>query len=333
MRQGSLSYLITIAGLAAGTWLTMPAASAQTPKPGARNTWTPPKTLDGVPDLQGVWTNQTSQPLERPLALGAKEYYTPEEMAERAKEVGSAKRTSRFGDSEGTHYDTAQWGLDRGHARIAISSRTSIIIGPAGRLPAILPEAKKQQADREAASSGEHEFDGPETRALSERCIVWPDEGPPMLPQGYNANLLIVQGPGYVAIEQEMIHDVRIIPTDHSPHLPADIRSYLGDSRGHWEGNTLVVDTTNFKAPIVFRGFEAGQELHVVERFQRISDDTISYQFTVSDPSTWEKSWSGELPITRTNNQVFEYACQEGNYGMANTLRGARTKEAEANKK
>jgi len=151
-----------------------------------------------------------------------------------------------------------------------------------------------------------------------------------MLPQGYNANLLIVQGPGYVAIEQEMIHDVRIIPTDQRPHLPANIRSYLGDSRGHWEGNTLVVDTTNFKGPVTFREFEAGQELHVVERFSRTSDDTISYQFTVSDPSTWEKSWSGELPITKVDGQVFEYACQEGNYGMANILSGARATEAEA---
>jgi hypothetical protein len=327
MRQRSLSYFI---GLAAVIWLMLLPAAAQTPKPGARELWTPPKTPDGAPDLQGVWTNQTSQPLERPPALGAKEFYTPEEMAERAKEVGHPKRTSRFGESGGAHYDTTQWGLDRHYASFGLGNRTSTITGHEGRLPPMLPEAKKLQADREAANSGEHEFDGPENRALSERCIVWPDEGPPMLPQGYNANLMIVQGPGYVAIEQEMIHDVRIIPTDRSPHLPASIRSYLGDSRGHWEGNTLVVDTTNFKAPIVFRGFEADQELHVVERFTRISDDIISYQFTVSDPSTWEKPWSGELPITKTDAQVFEYACQEGNYGMADILRGARAKEAEA---
>jgi hypothetical protein len=279
--------------------------------------------------LQGVWTNQTTQPLERPRALGAKEFYTPEEFAEHEKAAGSTKRTSRFGES-GPHYDSAQFGVDRSHAKIGISYRTSIIIGADGRLPQMLPEAQKRLADHQAAANGPKQFDGPENRALSERCIVWPSEGPPMLPQGYNANLQIVQGPGYVAIDQEMIHDVRVIPTDVHPHLPANIRSYLGDSRGHWEGDTLVVDTTNFKSPIMFREFEAGDAMHVVERFTRTSDDTILYQFTVSDPSTWEKAWSGELPITKIDGQVFEYACQEANYGMANTLSGARATEAEA---
>jgi hypothetical protein len=267
--------------------------------------------------------------LERPLALGSKEFYTPEELAEIQKPAGTVKRTSRFGESD-AHYDSSQFGVDRAHAKTGISLRTSIIVGPEGRLPALLPEAKKRRAARLAAATGPHQWDGPENRELSERCIIWPGEGPPMLPQGYNANLQIVQGPGYVAIEQEMIHDVRIIPTDPRPHLPASIKSYLGDSRGHWEGNTLVVDTTNFNGREVFREFDAGEALHVVERFTRTSDDTILYQFTVTDPSTWEKPWSGELPITKVDGQVFEYACQEGNYGMANILSGARATESKA---
>jgi hypothetical protein len=331
MRQQSLSSCVALGLLFFVIWLMATPVSAQKPVGAARagrNTWTPPKTPDGVPDLQGVWTNQTTQSLERPQALGAKEFYTPEEIAEDVKNTGRTKRTSRFGESD-AHYDSAQFGVDRAHAKTGISNRTSIIIGPEGQLPPLLPEAKKLQAQR----SGEHEFDGPENRALSERCILWPGEGPPMLPQGYNANLQIVQGPGYVAIEQEMIHDVRVIPTVSRPHVPANIRSYLGDSRGHWEGNTLVVDTTNFKGPVPFRDFEASQDLHVVERFTRTSDDTILYQFTVTDPSTWEKSWSGELPITKIEGQLFEYACQEGNYGMANILSGARATEAAATAK
>jgi hypothetical protein len=328
MSQRWLGFFVALSSV---MWPAIP-VSAQTSAavaPATRSSWTPAKTPDGVPDLQGVWTNQTNQPLERPRALGRKEFYTTEEMAERAKDTGPAKRTSRFGESE-VHYDSAQFGVDRAHAKMGLSNRTSIIIGPEGRLPPLLPEAKKLLTQRNAARSVEHEFDGPESRTLSERCIIWPGEGPPMLPQGYNSNLQIVQGPGYIAIEQEMIHDVRVIPTVSRPHVPANIRSYLGDSRGHWEGNTLVVDTTNFKGPVTFRDFEASQDLHVVERFTRTSEDTITYRFTVTDPSTWEESWSGELPITRIEGQVYEYACQEGNYGILNILSGARAADAEA---
>ena len=149
-----------------------------------------------------------------------------------------------------------------------------------------------------------------------------------MMPAGYNANLEIVQGPGYVAIMQEMIHDVRIIPTDGSPHLPSTIRQWMGDSRGHWEGDTLVVDTTNFTDRTAFRGSSAN--LHVVERFRRVDADTVLYQFTVDDPSTWAHSWSAEIPMMKIQGPVFEYACHEGNYGMANNLSGARADEKKA---
>ena len=191
-------------------------------------------------------------------------------------------------------------------------------------MPPLLPEAQKRQAARQAANRG-HEFDGPENRGLAERCILWGNEGPPMLPQGYNSNLQIVQGKGYVAITQEMIHDTRIIPTDGSPHVDPSVHLLFGDSRGHWEGNTLVVDTTNFTDVTALRG--SSEHLHVIEKFTRTDADTVLYQFTAEDPTTWAHSWSGEVPMTKIDGPIFEYACSEGNYGMRNNLSGARAAE------
>jgi hypothetical protein len=151
-----------------------------------------------------------------------------------------------------------------------------------------------------------------------------------MTAAGYNSNLQIVQGPGYVAILQEMIHDTRIIPTDGRAHISPAIRQLMGNSRGHWEGDTLVVETTNFTDRTNFRG--SSQNLKVVERFTRTADDAINYQFTVSDPSTWDKPWSAEIPMTKANGLIYEYACQEGNYGMRNNLSGQRSAEKEARK-
>jgi hypothetical protein len=199
-----------------------------------------------------------------------------------------------------------------------------LIVGAEGRVPALLPEAQQRVAERQARNKG-HEFDGPENRSLGERCILWPNEGPPMLPEGYNSNLQIVQGEGYVAIMQEMIHDVRVIATDGRPHLPSNIRLLMGDSRGHWEGNTLVVDTTNFTNRTAFRG--SSENLHVVERFTRTDPDTVLYQFTAEDLTTWAKPWSAEVPMTQIDSPIFEYACHEGNYGMPNNLSGARAEE------
>jgi hypothetical protein len=162
---------------------------------------------------------------------------------------------------------------------------------------------------------------------LEARCLARANVGPPLLPTRYNSNLQIVQGPGYVAIETEEIHDVRIIPLDGRPHLSKNIHQWMGDSVGHWEGNTLVIDTTNFTDLNPFRG---AQNLHVVERLTRADPETILYQFTVEDPGMWTKSWSGELPITKMTGQLYEYACHEANYGLENTLRGARVADAEA---
>jgi hypothetical protein len=285
------------------------------------------RTPDGQPDLQGVWSTASVIPLERPKDLGSKEFFTKEEAEAYEKKVLAQHEVSTPGTYGDVHYSMAQFGLERGQAQVASTIRTSIIVGPDGRVPPMLPEAQKRNAARAAANKG-HEFDGPENRGLAEQCILWGNEGPPIQPVGYNSNLQIVQGPGYVAILQEMIHDVRIIPTDGSPHLASNIRQWFGDSRGHWEGETLVVDTTNFTNRTAFRG--SSENLHVVERFKRQADDSILYQFTVEDPSTWEKSWSGEFPMTKIDGPIFEYACHEGNYGMRNNLSGARAEEKAA---
>jgi hypothetical protein len=334
-----MTYRIPVAASILATLIAavMPAAAQTQPvaaKPAATSkTWAPPKTAEGVPDLQGVWTNGTDTPLERPQNLGAKEFFTEEEAAQRDKAAKEAAaravggRDTEPGTVADVHYDLTQFGLARFQSKTNANRRTSLIVGPEGRVPTLLPDAQKRQAARLAANR-EHQFDGPENRPLGERCILWPHEGPPMMPAGYNSNLQIQQGPGYVAVMQEMIHDVRVIPTDGRPHLAKNVRQLMGDSRGHWEGNTLVVDTTNFTDRTAFRG--SSEKLHVVERFARTDDNTILYQFTVEDPSTWDKPWSAEIPMSRIDGQIYEYACQEANYGMRNNLSGARVTEKEA---
>ena len=291
--------------------------------------WTPPRTPDGQPDLQGVYTNASAIPMERPKDLGAKEFFTKEEAEAYAAKAKARQEVVAPGTYGDVHYNMSQFGLDRGQGEFPATLSTSLIVGPDGQVPPLLPAAKARMAARAAANKG-HEFDGPENRSLAERCILWPNEGPPMLPESYNSNVQIVQGPGYVAVMQEMIHDVRIIPTDGRPHLPPEVRQLMGDSRGRWEGNTLVVDTTNFTDRTAFRG--SSENLHVVERFTRTDADTVTYQFTVSDPSTWEKSWSGEVLMTKIDSPIFEYACTEGNYGMRNNLSGARAAEKNTQK-
>jgi hypothetical protein len=290
-----------------------------------------PRTADGVPDLQGVYSNSSAVPLERAANLGAKEFYTDQELKEQAARA-AAPRTAAPATQPGTtadvHYDTSQFGLTRYMTEAMVSKRTSVLSGPTGRVPAMIPAAVERQAAARAAVRG-HEFDGPENRGIAERCIYWGNEGPPMTPVGYNANVQFVQGPGYVAILQEMIHDVRVIPTDGRAHAPENVRQWFGDSVGHWEGDTLVVDTTNFNdQPPVGRG--ASRNLHVIEKFTKTGPETLMYQFTVSDPSTWEQSWSGEYPMGKIDGAIYEYACQEGNYGMANILSGARADDKKA---
>jgi hypothetical protein len=266
-----------------------------------------PRTPDGRPDLQGVWTNATFTPLERPVNLAGKAFFTEEEAA--------AYEQKRLDDEnhqpqDDIHYDNVIWMRER-LPKVLSNRRTSLVIDPPdGRIPQPTPEARQRAAARAEARKQADPSDV-KSRTLSERCLVWPHEGPPMLPTGYNSNLQIVQTPDYVMILQEMIHDVRVIPLDGRPHLPPGIRRWLGDSRGRWDGDTLVVETTNFTDRANFRG--SSESLHVVERFTRVGADTIRYQFTVEDSATWTTSWTGEINMRRFPDRIFEYACHEGN--------------------
>ena len=305
-------------------------ALGQAPSPapaGKLKAWTPPRTAFGQPDLQGTWSNASNTPFERPKELGAKEFYTQPEFTEASKNGFLGDR----GGPQEVHYDFGQYGMDAMQSKFAANLRTSMIVGPEGRVPAMLPEAAKRNAERAAKNKG-HELDGPENRGLTERCLLYGAlEGPPMLPAMYNNNMQIVQEPGYVAIFNEMYHDVRVIPLDGRAHLPKSIRQWRGDSTGRWEGNTLVVDTTNFTDQTAFRG--SSENLHVVERFTRTGAEAILYEFTVDDPSTWEKSWTAQLVMGPTAGQIYEFACHEGNYGLHNNLSGARAEEKRAAEK
>jgi hypothetical protein len=311
--------------------------TANTNAASTNKAWTPPRTADGHPDLQGTWTNNTETPLERPKGLGAKEFYTEAELADlkkkdqdrvvRNKEEG---RPTEPGTSEDVHYDYAQYGLDRGQAKLSWNMRTSLIVGETGTLPPTLPEARKRNADIAAKNRG-HELDGPENLNLATRCIIVPQESVPMLSGGYNNNLQIIQGEGVVAIMNEMNHSVRLVAMDGRPHPSAEIRQLKGDSIGHWDGNTLVVDTTNFTGRNPFHG--SGDKLHVVERFTRVDADTIMYRFTVEDPETWDQPWTAETAWSKVDGPIFEYACHEANYALPHELHGARVAEEEAAKK
>lgn len=286
-----------------------------------------PRTPDGHPDFEGIWTSASVVPLERPAELKGKEFYTEQEAAENAKRVLGISSWERLGVQAREHYNMSQYGLDLSQVKVASTLRTSLIVGPDGRVPPYTPEAQKRLKERAARNRG-HQFDGPESRPLQEQCLIYSTEGPPMLPSAYNSNLEIVQDAGHVAIVQEMIHSARVIPTDGSPHLAPGIRQWFGDSRGRWEGDTLVVDTINFTDKTSFHGSTAG--LHLVERFTRVDKDTIIYEFTADDPATWTHSWTAQIALARIEGPIFEFACHEGNLGIANTLSAARAAEKKA---
>jgi hypothetical protein len=291
----------------------------------AQKPWTVPRTPDGQPDLQGIWNNATLTPMERPAQYAGKATLTAQEAeAFEKEELGNVNADRRDGSSV-TDVNRAYNEFWRDRGKITPDRRTSLIIDPPdGRVPPLTPAAQKRAADLAAQSKG-HDFDGPENRSLAERCIAVPNAGPPMMPANYNANYQIVQARGYVALLSEQIHDVRMIPTDGRAHLPPDVRQLLGDARGHWDGNTLVVETTNFTERTSFRG--SGEHMHLTERFTRTGADTMTYEFTVDDPETFTKPWTARIPMTKAQGPLFEYACHEGNYGLAGSLAGARAQE------
>jgi len=295
----------------------------------ARKGWTPPRTPDGQPDLQGIWINATITPFERPASLGDKAFLTEAE-AEAIERQATTRREEDAPPRPGDVGSYNQFWFDSGD-RIVSTRRTSLVIDPPdGRVP-LRPEA---EAAREYNSA--HEGDSYEFMSVWDRCIT---RGAPagMFPAGYNNAYQIVQAPGYVAIHYEMIHDARIVPIDGRPHAPGNVRLWNGDPRGRWEGNTLVVDTTNYNnrgwiatqaAAGRIKGVPQTESLHVVERFRSIDANTIDYEATIDDPKMFTRPWTVSIPLHRDPAyRIYEYACHEGNRSVENVLRGARTLE------
>jgi hypothetical protein len=304
-------------------WLALLAAagvlSAQSTK------WTVPRTPDGQPDLQGVWTNATITPFERPAELAGKAFLTEQEAA--ALEHRSAENRVDRPPQPGDVGSYNQAWFDSG-TKVLATRQTSMVVDPAdGRVP-VTPAAEARR-DYNLA----HNSDSWEYMSVWDRCIT---RGVPggIFPAGYNNAYQIVQSPGYVVILYEMIHQARVIPVDGRPHLPENVRQWDGDSRGHWEGDTLVVDTTNYNnkgwiatsaATGRIKGIPQSEALHVVERFRRVDLNTISYEVTISDPNEYTQPWKVAMPLTRDPGyQILEYACQEGNHAVENVLRGGR---------
>jgi len=293
-----------------------------------------PRTAWGHPDLAGIWNNATLTPLQRPAELADKAFFTPEEaeayVRQRIEQSNVDNRPLRPGDT-GAYNDTF---FERGTA-IVRSRRTSLVIDPPdGRIPPFTPAAQRT-VDARRAWMAAHPADGPEDRWLTERCILF-GATIPMLPEPYNNNYLIVQTPDAVTILTEMNHDLRVIPLDGRPHVSQDIRQWIGDSRGRWEGDTLVVETANFTFNDQSRfgvGFLNGLtdgNLRVVERFTRTDAETLTYQATIEDATVFTRPWTVEMSMDRTEGPLYEVACHEGNYGMFNILSGHRAEERAA---
>jgi hypothetical protein len=314
-------------GVAAAALLAPFPAAAQTRK------WTPPRTPDGHPDIQGTFTFSTITPLQRPAALEGKDRLTADEAA--AFEAAENKRLNRdlFDPEKGApsagYAPRSQGGVlsynefwyERGN-RVTEDRRTSLIVDPPdGRIP--FTDATRKRNAELAQINNSSFADSYADRSLADRCIIGFNSGPPMVSSTYNNNVQIFQAPGYVVILNEMIHNARIIPTDGRPH--GTLRQWAGDSRGRWDGDTLVVDTINFERETSLSGSSAST--HLVERFTRVDPDTVAYEFTVTDPTTYTRPWSAMMPLQKTDSLLYEYACHEGNYGLRGILAGARAKE------
>jgi hypothetical protein len=282
-------------------------------------------------DLQGTWNYSTLTPLERPAEFEGRATMSKEEAARFVRQVmerNNADRRDGGVDADVARAYNDAW-YDRGNAVAIVNGepRTSLLVSPAdGRVPALTPDAQQRQATRLQVRR-DHPADGPEDRSLGERCLGF-NAGPPMLPGPYNNYVQIFPFARQVVIFNEMIHDARVVPTDGRKHLPSTVRRYQGDSVGRWEGKTLIVETTNFTDKTNFRG--ATENMRLVERFTRTGPDSLLYEFTVTDPAAFTAPWSVALPMTRSDEPVFEYACHEGNEAMLGILRGARFGEKNA---
>jgi hypothetical protein len=329
---------------AAATLIAVPAQSQQAYKP--------PRTEHGYPNLQGNWTNATITPLQRPDKYGDRRAHTADEARALEQDIAAANAaadqpTERnatvqdlnkscelrgFGTGASCAYNNF-W-TDSGTQLIDIrgEKRTSIIVDPAnGKIPAAIPAAQSRTAERRARFSGAGAFDGPEMRPLGERCIMsfGSSAGPPMLPLLYNNNYQIVQTKDTVMILVEMVHDTRVIRIG-GEHVPTSVRKWMGDSIGRYEGDTLVIETVRFNDLQSFQG--ASENRKVIERLTRIAPNKILYRFTVEDPTTYSQPFSGELAFNATQDNIFEYACHEGNYALPGVLAGAREQESPSKK-
>jgi hypothetical protein len=286
-------------------------------------------TADSHPDFEGIWNSATATPLERPPQLKGKAFFTPAEAAAWERQVARGNEEPPPG-AKRTGTGTYNTFYREFGTRTVKTRRTSIVIDPPdGRIPPLTPtaaEIRRRRVERQ------RNFENPDDLGLQDQCVAFVTAGPPMLPYSYNSNYQIVQTKDAVLIHVEMIHDARIIYLDGRPHLPPHIRSSLGDSIGHWEGGTLVVDTTNFTDGTGFYGDAGGNfgwdhNLHLVERFSLFDAETLLYQFEIDNPTAFTRPWKGELTMTRSTGNIYEYACHEGNYSLANMLRGYRAAE------
>ena len=317
MRKRNLSAVATLVGALGLAPLSAAGQDASAP-------WTVPHTPDGQPDLQGIWSFATITPLERPSRYAGREELTAEEVAQAnqtAETRASSERRADLTPDQDVALAYNQFWWDRGSS----TGRTSLIVDPPdGRVPAKTVAAQARIDTARAARA--RDAWGPEDRGGAERCLQYRPQ--PRLPTGYNNHHLILQPPGYVVILTEMIHNVRVIPLDDRPHVDDNVRLLSGDSRGHFEGDTLVVETTNFSDTLPFQGSGANRRL--VERFTRMDENTIDWRFTAEDETAWARPWTAVLPFTKVEGPLYEYACHERNYGMENLLVSARAVEQPA---
>ena len=340
---GVLSLLAACAALAAEP-AQQAASKTAAGKAAVKKKYVAPRTEFGAPDLRGVWNFSSNTPLERPAQFKDREFLTPEEAAklnQAAEARFEAAESAESGSRGGVGGYNQFWveSLAQG-----TNQRTSLIIDPPdGRLPALQPGVKAENGGLGPDTGGKRPVrfrvggvakDGPEDRGLSERCLMGFNSGPPFMPSMYNNNVQIFQTKTHVVVMTEMIHDARVVPLDKRPHLDPALRQWSGDSRGYWEGETLVVETRNFTDKInTFRGAGTGATMQLTERFTRVGPDRVDYQFTINDPATYTKPFTVLVPMVRADGELYEYACHEGNYGMTNILSGARQEELEAGTK
>ena len=329
--QGRLLIVLCVVAALVAVGLVLPApVAAQSAEDG----WTLPRTPDGHADLQGVWANNNITPLERPEAWADKAELTDEELAQLRIAASDAvgNGDALFGDQlvlaaiegiEATSYDPTTgnynqfWIADRD-----FSNQTSLVIDPPnGRIPDVLAEAQERRREAETYRR-EHPADSYTDRPLQERCVTY---GVPRLGAGYNSYYQLFQSADYVVFMNEMIHDARVIPIDGQPHLSDRVRQLHGDSRGHWDGDTLVIETTNYSSAANFRG--SSEHLHMVERLTRVGPRTLDYEVTITDPTIWTRPWTVTIPLMGSDAPMFEYACHEGNIGMEGMLNGHRAEE------